>query len=396
MYCVLRNSREMRNMDSRQVGSFIANLRKEQSMTQKELANILNITDKAVSKWENGDGYPEITLVPPLAEVLGVTTDELFRGERAGVYQQQEEPPKGAQAQFFSETALIKFKNLSLVAIGLAVLGLIAFFTITHSTYYESIGFGIQVTFLLASVILFKIAYDSYLNAAAKFRELSNEDQSSGISYTNKTLIASIWLWVCSLVSTLPYLIFNESVYVKSIITFQTYIGFLPVFLLLGASASWLLSSIVKDNLRLKPENDQLNRRLDKICFAGLASDIYFGLIFVGAVFLGNYILLPFGLLSYLSIPAVYAVWHRGKVSRVLTAAFFVRNIIVGLTIGFGVGKGILFYGTGRVEVVWARINISLFVYVLPAIILMTWALQYLASRMSKIEVTETPNESPR
>lgn len=70
-------------MDSKKVGSFICSLRKEKLMTQKELSNKLNVTNKAVSKWETGEGYPEITTIPVLAEILGVTTSELLNGERS-------------------------------------------------------------------------------------------------------------------------------------------------------------------------------------------------------------------------------------------------------------------------------------------------------------------------
>ncbi len=67
-------------MDSKKVGSFIAFLRKEKLMTQQDLADKLNVTSKAVSKWETGQGYPEITTIPMLAEILGVTTGELLDG----------------------------------------------------------------------------------------------------------------------------------------------------------------------------------------------------------------------------------------------------------------------------------------------------------------------------
>lgn len=69
-------------MDNQKIGNFIAELRREKSMTQKELAEKMNVTDKAVSKWERGAGYPEITTIPTLADALGVSTSELLLGER--------------------------------------------------------------------------------------------------------------------------------------------------------------------------------------------------------------------------------------------------------------------------------------------------------------------------
>lgn len=67
------------------IGLFISQLRKEKKMTQKELAKQLHITDKAVSKWERGLSYPDISLLNSLAEILGVATSELLNGERNDV-----------------------------------------------------------------------------------------------------------------------------------------------------------------------------------------------------------------------------------------------------------------------------------------------------------------------
>ena len=59
------------------IGSSLRRLRQERGITQEELANALCITAQAVSKWERGEGYPEITLLPDIAEYFGVTLDTL-------------------------------------------------------------------------------------------------------------------------------------------------------------------------------------------------------------------------------------------------------------------------------------------------------------------------------
>ena len=69
-------------MDRMSIGPFIAALRKARGLTQKELAAMLSVSDKTVSRWETGDGTPELALIPVLAEIFGVTCDELLRGER--------------------------------------------------------------------------------------------------------------------------------------------------------------------------------------------------------------------------------------------------------------------------------------------------------------------------
>lgn len=69
-------------MDNQKFGKFIASMRKEKGWTQLELAQKLNVTDKAVSKWERGMGFPDIKTIEPLAEVLEVSIVELVRSEK--------------------------------------------------------------------------------------------------------------------------------------------------------------------------------------------------------------------------------------------------------------------------------------------------------------------------
>ena len=65
-------------MDSEKMGKYIAKLRKQKNMTQKELADKINVTDKAVSKWERGKGIPDIVNLEELANVFGITIVELI------------------------------------------------------------------------------------------------------------------------------------------------------------------------------------------------------------------------------------------------------------------------------------------------------------------------------
>ncbi|MDE7004315.1 MAG: helix-turn-helix domain-containing protein [Oscillospiraceae bacterium] len=69
-------------MDQMKVGKFIAALRKEQGLTQEALGEKLGVTNKTVSRWENGNYMPDIELLVPLGELLGVSVNELLAGER--------------------------------------------------------------------------------------------------------------------------------------------------------------------------------------------------------------------------------------------------------------------------------------------------------------------------
>ena len=74
--------RDMEQIDRERFGTFLSELRKEKSFTQQELADRLFVSNKAVSKWERGLSLPDISLLTPLADILGVTVAELLKGER--------------------------------------------------------------------------------------------------------------------------------------------------------------------------------------------------------------------------------------------------------------------------------------------------------------------------
>ena len=69
-------------MDKNATGRFIAELRKQKGFTQKELAENLMVTDKAISRWETGKGLPDTSLLKPLGDVLGVSVTELLSGKK--------------------------------------------------------------------------------------------------------------------------------------------------------------------------------------------------------------------------------------------------------------------------------------------------------------------------
>ena len=78
-------------MDQVKVGKFIAMLRKELGYTQEDLAKKLNVSNKSISRWENGNTMPDLSLIPKLCEILNISINELFSGERIekGDYQKK-------------------------------------------------------------------------------------------------------------------------------------------------------------------------------------------------------------------------------------------------------------------------------------------------------------------
>ena len=72
-------------MVSTSMGEIISTLRKEKGMTQKDIAEKLGVTDKAVSKWERDIAFPDTATIPKLAEILGVSVEELLQAKAAPV-----------------------------------------------------------------------------------------------------------------------------------------------------------------------------------------------------------------------------------------------------------------------------------------------------------------------
>lgn len=116
-------------MDNLQFGAFVAQLRKERNMTQKELADTLKVTDKAVSKWETGKGFPDVKLLEPLARALGVSLVELMEGRHleteALPMEEAEQVVSRAMDRSQRATARRYLKLLSALLIGIGVLCLL-------------------------------------------------------------------------------------------------------------------------------------------------------------------------------------------------------------------------------------------------------------------------------
>ena len=68
-------------MSNKSIGEMISSLRKEKGMTQNDLAEKMNVTDKAVSKWERNLSCPDVNSIPKLAEILGTTVEELLNAQ---------------------------------------------------------------------------------------------------------------------------------------------------------------------------------------------------------------------------------------------------------------------------------------------------------------------------
>ena len=172
-------------MEKKTIGGFISALRKANGMTQKDLAERLNVSDKSVSRWENDEGAPDLSLIPVIAEIFGVTCDELLRGERKSPEERSaeentaaESTPKGEkQRQRMLKTTLSKYQSFTYISMGITAAGLITALICNLAFTKAVLGFLLSAIFFAASIIAQAI-FVNRANLAVDDAGLSEEELS--------------------------------------------------------------------------------------------------------------------------------------------------------------------------------------------------------------------------
>lgn len=117
-------------MNQEKIGRFIAQLRKEKKMTQIDLANKLGITDRAISKWENGRGLPDLSLLIPLGEALDISINELLSGERLDKKNYQEKLEENIINTIdYTDKKIKKAKKIFIIILSVILIFIIIFIT---------------------------------------------------------------------------------------------------------------------------------------------------------------------------------------------------------------------------------------------------------------------------
>ena len=118
-------------MDQERIGKFILELRKEKKMTQQELADKIGVTDRAISKWENGRGMPDLSLMKPLCDELGISINELISGEKINKKEYQDRFEENIFNTInYSQKQIKKTRNKYVIIIVIIVLFLIVLVTL--------------------------------------------------------------------------------------------------------------------------------------------------------------------------------------------------------------------------------------------------------------------------
>ena len=263
-------------MEKKTLGSFLSALRRAQGLTQQEVADRLAVSNKAVSRWERDEAMPDILLLPAIADLFGVTVDELLRGERM-----REAPPR--ESAVFADTAddinepqtepstdggythetppdpralrglrsmtkrsLTSFRTSLLIAIALSCVGYVVHLAVSYGFYRPVIGFFCMAAFTVAAAVL-------AVMATMRLKDtLSEQIDGDGIrlpaneltaacrtltywSYRTFTSIADL------LILSTPLVLMRDHHYLNSVLSSSSY---LPVALVLccicGVLTLWL------------------------------------------------------------------------------------------------------------------------------------------------------------
>ena len=190
-------------MEQKTIGKFITALRKANGMTQKDLAEQLNVSDKTVSRWERDEGAPDLSMIPVIAEIFGVTCDELLRGERKSPTErkimseqeyesiEREVTAKGEkQKQRLLKLTLSQYQNRTYIAMGVSVVGMIVALICNLAFLKAVLGFLLGAVFFAASsvcqAIFINRSFLSVEDAGLEEQELSRYKRSV-IGYAEKS-----------------------------------------------------------------------------------------------------------------------------------------------------------------------------------------------------------------
>lgn len=143
-------------MEKKTLGTFLAALRKSSGMTQRQLADKLNVSDKAVSRWERDESAPDLTLIPVIAEIFGITSDELLRGQRnspdSGPTPAHGEKSEKQLKRILKDTET-RLRVRSSISLGLTALGLIAAMICNFAFLRARLGFLVGCVLYVAAAV---------------------------------------------------------------------------------------------------------------------------------------------------------------------------------------------------------------------------------------------------
>ena len=223
-------------MSSIDCGKFIAELRKNKRITQTELADLLKVSNSAISRWETGEGYPDISIFPRLAEILNVTVDELLKGKRES---------KDSNRKI--DGINIRFKNASIGSLVLLVSAYLLFIAFTYSTY--RVWYGVIGFIVIATVALMWFMFSrNYMMEACEYN-----DNDKRMIYNRTLVFYSVLITLFALL--IPQIIAASLANIATtVMKLDYYVLWMLFISLVGLSTSVLIKSIHDKKISFKPK----------------------------------------------------------------------------------------------------------------------------------------------
>ena len=223
-------------MEKKTIGTFIAVLRKANGMTQQELADKLNISNKAVSRWERNECAPDISLIPALAEIFDVTCDELLKGERISCEPIHEKNPPKAEKQLKAiiNRSASSFKMSFWISMAVAVAGLVCMFGISYGFYRPVIGFSVMMLFEVASFVIAVIGLNKARDVANNelFEDVDETMAKKFLKMLGSYSFITFFTVLASIAASIPLIPF-ESDYIESVTAPDYYFTIFTKFIFL-------------------------------------------------------------------------------------------------------------------------------------------------------------------
>ena len=228
-------------MERKTIGAFLSALRKANGMTQQEVADKLNVSNKTVSKWERDEGYPEIMMLPAIAELDSVSVDEILRGERItkADYEERKDTKSDERIKYLIEKATVKFNNSSIVSVILGVVALILAYTVGDIVYNYNVmwvGYVIILILVASSIAVTLIAFNNLLSGLDNRDVIEKEHYEKTMKNSTKHVTAVTFLSVVTIIGLLLNILFDGV---------SMLIVVLPATAVVGGIVAYLVRSIL-------------------------------------------------------------------------------------------------------------------------------------------------------
>jgi transcriptional regulator with XRE-family HTH domain len=335
------------DMEKKSIGSFIAALRKANGMTQQEVADRLKVSNKTVSKWERDESYPEITLIPVIAELFGVTSDEILRGERIPRNELAADGPDvktDKRARWIIARNITRYKNMSFLSLALVFAGLVCMFTISYALYRPVLAFGIFLLLIIAGILLEIIQFNN-TNMSIRDNDIfeDREELLKPLSNCrNRYTFLVIAADITAVIFSLPIVLLRDPYFVNSVILVKSYVALIPLLGIASSTICKLLYRIVKKNFAMRKEDRNADlwprKRMNRmnLLHGGFLAAQYLiilgtkageagrssGYLAVAALFLPYIVII-------ISIP-VFMVSAKDRNGKILFALAGLRNLLYG------------------------------------------------------------------